>query len=74
MAEKTDAATRGNDADVDRDIHAAPESPPEDTKGEVMFVPEVDGKRGGTRAVDYLKGDAERHLTLFDKKASLINA
>ena len=39
-----------------------------------VFVNDVDGQKGGTGAGNFLKGDYERELSLFDKKASLINA
>jgi hypothetical protein len=67
-------------ATTDKDFVAAPlDSPPnEDTasihKGQDAFISETDGEKGGKGAVAYLKGNAERHLTLFDKKAALINA
>lgn len=37
------------------------------------FVEDVDGAKGGTGAGNFLKGDYERQLSLFDKKAALIN-
>ena len=37
------------------------------------FVEDVDGVKGGTGAGNFLKGDYERQLSLFDKKAALIN-
>ena len=69
MSEKPDAIVPS------KDISTAPLDSPADlaTKGQTVFVAEADGKKNAG-ALDYLKGDAERHLTLFDKKASLINA
>lgn len=63
---------------TDKDIGPAPLDSPNDidtaslAKGEAAYIPVEE--KGGKGAVAYLKGNAARHLTLFDKKAALINA
>jgi hypothetical protein len=37
------------------------------------YVEDIDGVKGGRGAGNFLKGDYERQLSLFDKKATLIN-